>query len=140
LLASELPFKAIIGVEFSEQLHRVAQRNVASFRSEVQACKRVDCLLMDASLYDVPLEPSVCYFFNPFQEPVMEHVVRRLEASLQAAPRPMFILYYTPVFQHLFAASKYFRQFRADEAYAIYQSTVSTEPQSDQQTCVRQVV
>jgi hypothetical protein len=123
LLASELPFRAIIGLELSQNLHQVTLRNLASYHSETQACKKIDCLLMDAILYDVPLEPSVCYFFNPFQEPVMAQVVRRLEASLEAAPRPMFILYYTPLFQHLFATSKYFREFRATEYYAIYQST-----------------
>ncbi len=123
LLASDLPFKAIIGLEFSEQLHHVAQRNLASYRNKTQACKRIDCALIDATLYDVPPEPSVCYFYNPFREPVMAQVVRRLESSLDAAPREMFIVYYRPQFHHLFSNSTYFREFRADKEYVIYKST-----------------
>jgi SAM-dependent methyltransferase len=122
LLASELPFRAIIGIEFSEHLHEVARRNLASYRSETQACKKIDCLLVDATVYEVPPEPVVCYFYNPFREPVMEQVVRRLEDSLQAAPRQVFVLYYRPEFQSFFARSKYFREFRADRDFVIYQS------------------
>jgi hypothetical protein len=125
LLASELPFRAIIGIEFSKHLHQVARRNLASYKSETQACKKIDCLFMDATLYEVPSEPLVCYFFNPFREPVMEQVVRRLEDSLQAAPRQAFILYYRPEFRHCFATSKYFREFRASIDYVIYESAIS---------------
>jgi len=124
LLASDLPFKAIIGLEFSEHLHQVAQRNLAYYRSEKQVCQRIECVLIDATMYDVPPEPTVCYFFNPFREPVMAQVVRRLEASLDAVPREMFIVYYRPLFHHLLSTSKYFREFRANEEYAIYKSTV----------------
>lgn len=124
LLASEFPFKAIVGIEFSRDLHEVAQRNVARYKSLTQACTRIDCLLLDATLYDVPLGPKVCFFFNPFHEPVMVQVVRRLEASLIAAPSPMFILYYRPALQHIFRDSKYFRELRTDQEYAIYQSTL----------------
>jgi hypothetical protein len=80
--------------------------------------------LLDATLYDVPLGPKVCYFFNPFHEPIMAQVVRRLEASLIAAPSPTFILYYRPALQHIFRDSKSFREFRVKQEYAIYQSTL----------------
>jgi hypothetical protein len=137
LLASELPFKAIIGLELSKQLHQVAQRNVAVYKSAGQACKRIECVLTDAALYEIPPAPTVCYFNNPFREPVMTQVVRRLEASLDLTPRQMFILYYVPWCQHLFSRSKYFRAFRVTREYAIYQSAISTGPQSDEQTCAR---
>ena len=31
MLASEFPFKGVVGVEFSEELHRIAQGNIARF-------------------------------------------------------------------------------------------------------------
>jgi SAM-dependent methyltransferase len=123
LLASELPFKAIVGIEFSKDLHQVAQQNLARYKSPTQACTRIDCLLLDATLYEVPLGPKVCFFFNPFHEPVMAQVVRRLDASLIAAPSPTFILYYRPALQHIFRDSKCFRELRVKQEYAIYQST-----------------
>ncbi len=36
LLASHLAFKKIIGIEFSRELHEIAERNVASYRSDRQ--------------------------------------------------------------------------------------------------------
>jgi SAM-dependent methyltransferase len=124
LLASELPFKAIVGIEFSKDLYEVAQQNVARHKTLTQASSPIDCLLLDATLYDIPLGPKVCYFFNPYHEPVMTKVVRRLEASLIASPSPTFILYYRPALQHIFRDSKYFRELRVKQEYAIYQSTL----------------
>jgi len=124
LLASELPFKAIVGIEFSKDLHEVAQQNVARYKSLTQASSPIDCRLLDATLYDIPLGPKVCFFFNPFHEPVMTQVVRRLEASLVAAPSPTFVLYYRPFLQHIFRDSKCFRELRVKQEYAIYQSTL----------------
>ena len=122
LLASELPFKAIIGLEFSPQLHQAAQQNVASYRSQTQACKHIECVLVDAALYDVPLVPVVCYFYNPFRGPIIEQVLSRLENSLQLAPRQIFVVYYHPLFQHLFSASKCFGEIRVKDDYRIYKS------------------
>ena len=112
----------MVGWELSSHLHQTPRRNLAVYQSGTQASKNLKCLLMDATLCDVPLDLCVCYLFNPFRESVMARLVRRLEDSLQAAPRQMFILYYVPMSQHLLKASECFHEFRASEDYTTFRS------------------
>ncbi len=92
LLASQLPFKAVVGVEFSRDLHEIALRNLAAFASTQRRCESIDLLCMDATQYDVPAGPAVLYFYNPFEPPVMQIVLDRLTASLARHPRPVYLV------------------------------------------------
>src|SRR5436309_62415 len=65
LLASELPFKKVIGVEFAPDLHRVAERNARTYRNDNQKCKDIEFVCMDAAAYLLPPVPTVLFFFNP---------------------------------------------------------------------------
>jgi SAM-dependent methyltransferase len=92
LMASDLPFKRIVGVEFSEALHKIARRNIESYSSPSQRCAAVETICMDAAEYDPPDDPLVLYFYNPFLEPVMYAVMTRVAASLRRTPRPAYVL------------------------------------------------
>lgn len=94
LMASEFPFKKIVGVEFSSELHRVAQQNVLNFRSVSQRCQNIELVCMDAVEYPVPAENTVFYLYNPFQEPIMERVLENIRRSLEDHPREILIAYY----------------------------------------------
>ena len=59
LLASELPFRRIIGVEFSPQLHAIAEKNVANCIGLDRQCEIVECHCMDAVEFDFPEESLV---------------------------------------------------------------------------------
>jgi SAM-dependent methyltransferase len=89
MLAAELPFKQIVGVEFSPPLHEIARQNVATLGRHAA---RVETLVMDAAEYEPPLEPLVLYFFNPFDAPVMRRVLARVRASLERRPRPVYVV------------------------------------------------
>ena len=90
LLASEFPFKRIIGVEFSETLHEIARANIATYKSSTQRCRSIESVWMDAAEYDLPDDPLVLYFYNPFLEPLMQDVVDRVQASIASRPRPVY--------------------------------------------------
>jgi SAM-dependent methyltransferase len=93
LLASEFPFKKIIGVEFSPKLHAIAQNNIRVYQSTTQQCKHVAAVCEDATSYALPIEPTVYYFFDPFRLPVMSVVIDNLRQSLQKHPRKIFLVY-----------------------------------------------
>ena len=78
LLASEFPFKRIVGIEFSEILHEIARANIAAYSAPSQRCASIESLWMDAAEYDLPQDPLVLYFYNPFLEPLMQDVVDRV--------------------------------------------------------------
>jgi len=122
LLASEFPFKKVIGVEFSPELHEVAQRNVRSFRSERQQCREIELVCTDALEYPLPDEPGVYYFFNPFVKEIMEGVVARIEQSYRERPREIYVLYANALFGEVWDRASCFRKIAATGEYTIYQT------------------
>ncbi len=92
LVAAEYPFERIVGVEFAEELHEVAQRNLAAYSNPAQRCTAIEAVYADATAYELPAQPLVLYFYNPFLEPVMQRVMANIAASLEAEPRPAFVV------------------------------------------------
>ena len=90
ILAAELPFAAVVGVEYSKELHAVAQRNVRSSGADEQ---RVRAELLDVRDFEFPETPLAIYLNNPFPEPVFDAVLANLHSSLDATPRPVTIVY-----------------------------------------------
>jgi hypothetical protein len=82
LVASQYPFKKIIGVEFSSELQKRALQNIQEYRGS-KLCKDLEVLCMDAAEFAFPAGPLTVYFFNPFQKPVMEQVLKNLALSIQ---------------------------------------------------------
>jgi SAM-dependent methyltransferase len=75
LLAARYPFKRVTGVEFSQELHHAAERNIAGWRLPDQRCGDVRSMLADASKWPLPQGNCVLYFFNPFREDLMRAVL-----------------------------------------------------------------
>jgi SAM-dependent methyltransferase len=93
LLASEFPFRRIVGLEFSPQLAEIAKRNLKSYRSKTQRCRDIEVLIADATEYQLPPEPEVLYFYSPFTGQTMERVVKNIESSVQKSPRELLVLF-----------------------------------------------
>lgn len=96
LVASEFPFSEIIGVELATELHDIAARNIRSYRSTTQKCKKVQSLNVDAAEFELPLTPLVLYLFNPFRPAVLIPVLQRLQRSLNSQPRDVTLIYAAP--------------------------------------------
>jgi SAM-dependent methyltransferase len=109
LLARKFPFKRIIGVEFSEELHRIAEENIRRFPKTSGEKERVECVCLDATKFALPEDPLVCYFCNPFDAVIMEQMLTNIENSLSRNPRALFFVYYNPKEAHLFAGRETFR-------------------------------
>ena len=100
LMAAEFPFKRIVGVEFSPELHAVAQANLAvaltnpgKDRPIKWKCTSVESLCMDFLDFELPPERSVLFFFDPCGESVLSKMLARIEQSLQARPRDLYLIY-----------------------------------------------
>lgn len=120
LLASDCPFRRILGVELLPELHAIALRNIAKYRSDRQRCFSIESVCMDARLFDFPLEPLVVYLFNPLPEEALRSVLARLSASLATHPRDAFLLYANPILEHLLSSSPSWARLSGNEQYAIY--------------------
>jgi SAM-dependent methyltransferase len=96
LLASEFPFKKIVGVEFSPQLHAVAQANLAKRRGLQRKCDAAESVCCDFLEFPLPSEPSVLFFFNPCNATVLKKTLAKISQSLQANPRELYVVYVAP--------------------------------------------
>ena len=122
MLASDYPFRRIIGVEFAPELIRVAEENVRRYRSPTQRCTQFEFVCADAVEYPIPAEPAVFYFGNPFIRDVMQIVLARIEASLREHPREAWIVYVNPVEYRMFERSGVLEGSTRNAEFAIYRN------------------
>jgi SAM-dependent methyltransferase len=109
LLASEFPFKRILGLEFSPELHRAAEENIRRYISATQKCRDIQSLNVDFADFALPPEASVLFFFHPCRARVLSGVVAGIGRSLLSHPRPLYIAYVapTPEQEQLFASARF---------------------------------
>jgi len=93
LVASEFPFRKIVGLEFAPSLAETAQRNLETYRGRNVKCRNIEVLVIDATTYDLPPEPAVLYFFSPFAGSVMDKVIRNIERSVEKYPRRLLVVF-----------------------------------------------
>ncbi len=84
--ASDYPFREIIGVEFSLQLHQAALRNLRSFRSNTQRCTKITPICEDASAYEYPPGPWVLFFNSPFDVPLWKLTADNIARCAEGHP------------------------------------------------------
>jgi SAM-dependent methyltransferase len=106
LVASELPFRDVIGVELSASLAAIARRNAAIIARRDPQRTAVRIAEADASTFPIPAGDVVLFMYHPFGAELVAKVVRAVEAALVAERRSIFIIYYNPVAGHHFDVSR----------------------------------
>jgi hypothetical protein len=91
LIASGLPFKIIIGVEFSRELNACAERNISAF--QLSSSQRIVLVHVDAAVYPIPSGNLVIYCFNSFHLPVLTEVMNNILQSLVDKPRSVILIF-----------------------------------------------
>jgi hypothetical protein len=123
LLASDYPFREVIGVELSPELDRVARANVARYAAattpepRAQGNRRPPVISIqgDATEFLWPPGPLVVYMWNAFTSPVMERVFQNLEASLAEQPRELYLVYMHPELESMLASLPWLKRLWRDE-------------------------
>jgi SAM-dependent methyltransferase len=123
LLASQYPFRKIVGVELIEELHRVAEKNIREYQDAEQRCRQIESVLGDARAYEFPLEPTVLYLFNPFPERALVEVLDRLGKSLAEFPRAIWIVYHNPLLESVLGSFNFLERAGGTQQYALYRTT-----------------
>jgi precorrin-6B methylase 2 len=103
LAAAAFPFKEVIGVELSHELHDIALQNIARFSPDETRAGRIASIHGDAAAFAMPQSDIVCYFYNPFGPPIMEKVVERLTAHAQQHGYRVIIIYVDARHPEIFA-------------------------------------
>jgi SAM-dependent methyltransferase len=103
LVASELPFHQVIGIELNPAMANIALRNLTlwleAHRTDTTAppLAPIHLYQQDALTFDLPRVPTLAFLFHPFEAPVLKRLLRRIEtrfAKRTGAPTPAFDLLY----------------------------------------------
>jgi SAM-dependent methyltransferase len=122
LMASDYPFRRIVGVELLPALHQAAQENLSKYRRESQKCFALESICADATEFPLPAEPTVLYLFNPFPEAGLKRMMANLEESLRSHSRTVYVRYHNPLLEHILEASAPLKKVGGTHQYAIYES------------------
>lgn len=93
LLASELPFKAVVGVELHPGLARIARRNLAVWRGAGRERTPATVVCADAVEFEWPAGPCMAFLFNPFGAVVMRGLLKALAKTFRGRAGELDILY-----------------------------------------------
>ena len=90
LVAAQLPFRRLLGVEIAPELCATARANL-KLKPDWQA--RITISNEDATTVTYPDGSLVIFMFHPFLAPVLRRVLANLETQLKKAPRLVYLLY-----------------------------------------------
>lgn len=93
LLASEFPFRAVVGVELNPTLARIGRRNMSIWRTAGRAKAPMRMLCKNAADFDLPPGPCVVFLFNPFGAPVFRRLLSQWTRTLAGREGQIDILY-----------------------------------------------
>ena len=96
LLASQLPFREIIGVELHPKLAQVAERNVRRWREGHGTVRPIKICCQDATEFRFPEGSCLLYIFHPFAAPVLDHLLSVLAEQFETRPNALDLLYFNP--------------------------------------------
>lgn len=121
LIASEFPFRQVIGVEFDRRLHATAEENIRSFRG-ARRCGEVRAVCMDAADYRPLARDTIYFLFFPFRQTVMELVLAQLCQSVREGGHDCFVVYVNPELGFLIDATGTFVPHYQDEYCRIWRA------------------
>lgn len=114
MLAAQHGFSTIVGIDFSAELCRSAEKNLEEFRKRRRVESEIRILHSDVVDYAVGPEDSVFFLYDPFSKEVLGGVLENIKASLVSAPRALCLIYNSPRLHDeieragVFARSRYY--------------------------------
>jgi predicted RNA methylase len=97
LLAAQLPFRQVVGVELNPTLARIARKNLAVIRASGRVLAPTKIICGDAVEFRLPAGPCLAFLFNPFGAPVMRRLLaawrKSLSKSLAGCSRGLDLIY-----------------------------------------------
>ncbi len=115
---AKYPFGKILGVEWSEELVKVAKNNFRRL-----GLSRCEVIQGDAGQFHIPEEVTYIYMCNPFPEMVMKEVMERIRESLERKRRKITIVYGNPVCHDVIIDSGLFHEVKDWKNNKVYTST-----------------
>ncbi|WP_034157393.1 class I SAM-dependent methyltransferase [Sphingomonas sp. ERG5] len=123
MLAMEMGFARVSGIELSGRLCEIARDNIARFASQHSGMPPVQVIGADAAAFMPDGHDIVAYFYNPFNATVMNMVRNRLEGALSRTTGRVVVIYANPEHAAVFADTPGWRQGPSTRGVATFMAT-----------------
>lgn len=124
LVAAEFSFRQVIGIEFSDELHKIASANIAKLPADLNTDDRVRSIHGEAGEVALPRADLVCYLYNPFGAPVLERVVGQIIEHHRRHRCRIFVIYVDPRHRSVFERTSAFTVVREHPGEVIWECTL----------------
>jgi SAM-dependent methyltransferase len=114
IVASEFPFRRLVGVEISPDLAEVARRNAAVVALRDSGRTPIEIVEGDATAVFPPTERVVYFMYHPFGRVLVGALVDNIERQLADGLRHAFLVYYNPVHGEVLDRSPHFSRWQAE--------------------------
>ena len=104
LIAAQMPFREVIGVEIHPELAAIAQQNIDRWAASGRARCPMRIACQEVTTFQFPPHPCVAYMFNPFREPVLRALFDHIAEEFSRRPGQLDILYSNDELADTFAA------------------------------------
>ena len=116
VVASEFPFREIVGIEISPELAKIAERNAQTIAHEHPERAPITVIAGDAlDVHNLPSGDLVLYLYNPFGQDLTERLLKNIEYALEHEKRTIYVVYYNPVWAQVFDRSALLRRISATD-------------------------
>jgi len=122
LMASDYPFRKVMGVELLPELDRIARENIAKYKSEKQKCFRIVSCCVDARSFRFPTEPTLLYLFDPLPRTGLSQLLENLERSFLQHPRKVYLLYHNPIHADLLSSCPWIKEIGSTHQFRSYKA------------------
>jgi hypothetical protein len=95
LLATEYPFRQVLGVEYAPDLAAICESNLRQDRTAAdRRCSVASVVVADAAEFSYPKGPLVIFLFNPFGPPVLSAALNNLRKTAAPQSPDVFVVYH----------------------------------------------
>lgn len=114
LVASEFPFRDIVGVELSAPLAAIARHNAVLIAQRFPQRTKIRIEIADATRFRFPAGNLVIFLYNPFRDGAIAEVADAVNTAIADDPnRAIYVVYYNPVAGQRFDAAPQLRRYYA---------------------------
>jgi SAM-dependent methyltransferase len=106
LLASELQFREVVGVELHPLLAGIARRNMRAWRAEGRARAPMRMVQGDAVAFQLPEGPALVFLFNPFGPTVLNRLLKAWRKAAAGRPLIVDLLYVNNEQEHVLESAR----------------------------------
>jgi SAM-dependent methyltransferase len=105
VVASEFPFRSVIGVEICPELVKVAKENAQVIGRKLPERTPITVVNGNALDYALPEGDLIIFLYNPFEKEVITGLLTNIETALLKRDSSIWVVYINPVCGHIIDTS-----------------------------------